>query len=269
MMKSFNELVMSRGELIYVLNALQAKNIVGVDLKEFDLPPAELDELLQKAEKDLIASDLLTIDPQTQTRELNPILIGMVGALAFRSTAFVLIRGVSDKGQQLFIFNFYQDVIVEHTQPKEGLHRLAAIENLDTLLDRIDELVPLHTVITEDRPQFIMSQTSFEELQQNIEAMENHEIIPILTKAGLEQDLTSPFIQALRNPIFSLALAFLDCEEDKAVNASSAAIFADENSAWGVWSGVEGISGTDCLVFPTGVNDIKAALIDWLNVEIS
>jgi len=268
MIESFDELVISRSELIYVLNALQAKHVVGVDIKEFELTPSGLESLLQKAEKNLIASNLVTIDPSTQTRQINPILIGMIGALAFRSAAFVLVRGVRDKGQQLFIFNVYQDIIVEHTQPQQSLHRLAVLEDLDAFFSRIDQLVPLHSVITKDRPQFVMSQTAFQDIQQN-KGLQDYEIAQTLVKAGLSKDLTLPFIQAFQNPIITFSLAILSCEQDTAVDASSATIFADENSAWGVWGGVEGIRETDCLVFPTGTNDIKVAFADWLDVEIT
>jgi hypothetical protein len=268
MVSAFRELIISRRELVYVLNALQVKNIVGVNLEELELPSSEFEALLREAEEELIASELLTIDPESHNRELEPTLVGMIGALAFRHTAFVLVRGVHEKGQQLFIFNVYQDVIVEHTQPQEDLHRLFLIESMEDLFERLDQLIPLHTVIVENRPTFVMEMAEFEEMQQRIEELEDSVIRQMLVQADLEPGLTSPFIQALRNPLFTFSLAFLHCENSTATAASSAAIFADQNSAWGVWGGVEGINDEDCLIFPTGINDIKSALVDWLDVEI-
>jgi len=261
------ELILSRAELVYVLNALQATRIVGVDLKEFTCPRQKLEALLEEAEQSLIARSLLTVDNQSQTRLLAPELVEMVGALAFRSLAFVLVRGVRGKGQQLFIFNLYQDIMVEHTQPQDGIHRLALISTLEDLFARIESLVPLQPVIREGRPEFTIAQTEFERLRQQVQAGGNGEALSTLVAAGLAEDLAPLLIQALQNPLFTLSLACLECEGDAVVDASSVAIFADEQSAWGIWQGTADVDAPQLLIFPTGINDVRSAFIDWLGLR--
>jgi hypothetical protein len=258
------ELILSRAELVYTLNALQTTHIVGMEMREFARPQKQFEALLREAEKSLIERSLLTVDNQSQERLLAPELVGMVGALAFRSLAFVLVRGVRGKGQQIFIFNRYRDIMVEHTFPREGTHRLALVNTLEDLLARVDSLVPLQPVIREGRPKFAIAQTEFEELQQRVQADSNGEALSNLVAAGLGQDLASVLIQALKNPLFTLSLACLKCERDTVVDAKSVAVFADEQSAWGVWQGTEDKGAPQLLIFPTGINDVLSALIDWL-----
>jgi len=261
------ELILSRAELVYVLNALQASRIVGVELREFTWPQQQFDALLQEAEQSLISRSLLTVDAQTQRRLLAPELVEMVSVLAFRSLAFALVRGVRDKGQQLFVFSLYQDTIVEHTQPQEGMHRLAVIGTPEDLFARVESLVPLQPVLRGGRPQFTMVQKQFERMRQSVQTNNTSEAMSILVAAGLAEGLVPSFIRALQKPLFTLSLACLECEGDTVVVASSVAAFADEQSSWGIWSGAADVDAFQLLIFPTGINDIQSAFIDWLGLE--
>lgn len=261
------ELILSRADLVYVLNALQATRIVGVELQEFTWPQQRFDALLKEAEQSLIERSLLTLDDQTQTRLLAPELVGMVGALALRSHAFVLVRGVRGKGQQLFIFNLHQDIMVEHTQLQEGSHRLALVGTLEDLFARIEDLVPLQPVIREGRPEVTIAQTEFERLRQQVQAGDTGEARSILVAAGSAGDLVPLLLQALQNPLFTLSLACLECERDKVIDASSVAIFADEQSSWGIWPSTADTDAPSLLIFPTGINDVRSAFIDWLGLR--
>lgn len=259
-------LVLSRAELVYVLNALQATKIIGVDLSEFDLPPGRFQTLLQDAEQSLVDSSLLTVEEKDQKRLLDPGLVGLVGALPFCSLAFVLVRGVRGQGQQMFIHNFYEDIIVEHTLPQEGLHRLAAFDSLESFFARVDNLVPLKPVIVENRPQLSISESGFEELRQSVQAGEDGKAQSRLTACGLEEDLAPALLQALRDPLFTLSLACLECEKSTVINAHSLAVFADEQSAWGIWQETGDKDDPDLLVLPTGINDVRAMIISWLGL---
>lgn len=262
------ELILSRAELVYVLNALQVRRIVGVELEEFGWPEDKFARLIQKAEQTLISRSLLTIDPETQTRLLVPELVGMVGTLAFRSVAFVLIRGVRDKGQQLFVYNLHKEAVVEHTLPRDGVHRLAHIGTPKDLFSRIESLAPLELVRREGRPQFTIEQREFESVRKNVQSNGSVKIATsVLAGAGLGKDLIPVFIQSLKNPLLTLSLAYLECEDDTITAASSVAVFADEQSSWGIWSGAVDVNPSELLIFPTGINDLKSAFTDWLGPD--
>jgi len=261
------DLIMSRAELVYVLNALQTNRIVGIDLKEFGLTKQQFQDLLREGEQSLLDRSLLEVDDATQNRLLAPALVGMVGALAFRSIAVVLVRGSRGEGQQMFVFNLYQDTMIEHTQPQEGVHRLALIPTLADMYLRMEDLVPLHPVTMEDRPKFIIPQAEFEDIQRKVQEDEDVEAAGALATAGLDEELTPSLVQALQNPMVALSLAFLKCEEDRVVDARSLAVFANEQSSWGIWSRQEETDTPQFIIFPTGINDVWLAFVDWIELQ--
>lgn len=261
------ELVISRAELIYVLNTLHVTRIVGMELKEFALPKLQLDAMLRDGEHSLIARSQLTVNQQTRSFVLSPTAIGLVRALAFRDLAFILIRGVRGKGQQLFVFNRYQNMLVEHTLPRASQHRLATVGTLDDLFARLESLVPLQPVLREDRPEFTITPVRFEQARQQIQTGQVSEAISTLVAAGLDENLAPLLVQSLQKPLFTLSLACVKCERDMAVAVSSVAVFADEKSSWGIWPDMAEENNHDLLVFPTGINDIKSAFIDWLGLR--
>ena len=261
------DLIMSRAELVYVLNALQTNRIVGIDLKEFGLTKQQFQDLLREGEQSLLDRSLLEVDDATQNRLLAPALVGMVGALAFRSIAVVLVRGSRGEGQQMFVFNLYQDTMIEHTQPQEGVHRLALIPTLADMYLRMEDLVPLHPVTMEDRPKFIIPQAEFEDIQRKVQEDEDVEAAGALATAGLDEELTPVLVQVLQNPMVALSLAFLKCEEDRVVDARSLAVFANEQSSWGIWSRQEETDTPQFIIFPTGINDVWLAFVDWIELQ--
>jgi len=257
------ELLLSRAELVYGLNALQARHIVGVQLAEFDGPQEQLADLLREGERVLRARSLLTTDSETGQALLAPALVGLVGALAFRSQAFPLVRGVRGMGRQLFVFNRYQDTLVEHTLLHEDVHRLAVVPTLDDLWNRVQGLLPLHPVTEQDRPQFTMAPAAFDRLLERVQA-NGGGAVSALVGTGWPQELAARLVSALQNPLFTLSLAYLECAPERITQADSLSVFADESSAWGVWLGRDEAGPTLWRVFPTGVNDVWRVWLRWL-----
>ncbi len=264
MADEFAELVLSRTELLFALNALQARHIVGVQLPEFDGPPERLAEMLREGEQVLRARSLLTTDPETGQALLSPGIVGLVGALAFRSQAFPLVRGVRGLGRQLFVFNRYQDTLVEHTLLHERVHRLAVVPTLDDLWKRVQALLPLYPVTEKNRPRFTMDPAAFDRLLEQVQANGGGTAVSALVDAGWSQELATRLVRALQNPLFTFSLAYLECKGDKITQADSLSVFADEQSAWGLWLGRDEAALTRWRVFPTGINDVWGAWLGWL-----
>jgi len=261
----FDEIILSRAELVYCLYTLGAREVVGMELGEFDLPQPQLDALLREGEQRLIARSLLVDDVQAQTRQISPDLLEMVRALAFRPIAFILVRGLKGYGQQLFVMNFHEGKIVEHTLPEEGKHRLMLMSSLKDLFARLDRLVPLEAVIQEGRPEVIIAQDEFEALRVLADSGSQDEAITKLTALGFPEDMAHQMLQALANPQFTLSLACLKIEDKTIVEAFSVAIFADEMSSWGIWPAAMESDPPQLLIRPSGINDIWSVFLKWLD----
>ena len=156
---------------------------------------------------------------------------------------------------------------MEHTQPKEGVHRLALMSSVDDFMLRLKTLIPLQPVNPEGRPQYTIALQDFQKMQQYVESAQEADLLSLLNKCGLKSEMAEMVVQAMLRPLFTLSLAFFVCNGDTAADASSAAIFANESAAWGIWGGLTGLQEGEYLLLPTGINDIQAACKQWLGVS--
>src|ERR1700690_415900 len=103
MQKSPVEIVLTRAELVCLMNMIGATHLAGMELKEFDLPNSRLKKIIKIGKKSLSGRSLI----DRKTHEINPVLVDLIKAISFRERAIVLIRGIHGMGRQLFTFNFY------------------------------------------------------------------------------------------------------------------------------------------------------------------
>ena len=263
----FMGLTLSHSELLYVLNAFQTTRIVGMEFEEFSWPHQKLDALLTEGEQSLIARSLLHTDEQSQTRLLAPELIGVVGALALRDRAFILTQTVRGMERQTFMFNLYEDLIVEHIRPQEGVHHLVTFDTPQDLVKRVASLSLLQIVAEEDRPGIQMAQTEFEGLVKLVQDGDSGQAISILVAGGLSQDLAALLVQTLQDPEVIFSLAYLEWKQDTIVDALSVSVFADEHSSWGVWLGEADPESPKWRICPAGINDIWPIFMEGLSLE--
>lgn len=259
--KVIAEVIISHAELIYVLHRIKAKNLVGMELKEFSLPNEKLDEILELGLKSLISRSV--IDPKTL--EISSELIDLVRAIGFREFAVILVRGIRGKGKQIYIFNFYGNSIVEHTQPEENKHRLKVIASFEDFINRIEQLVPIKPVFSENRLQYHINTIDFERIQ-DLSIKNPEEARQKLLSNGVSESSALLLLSILSNPILTFSIACLVVKKNTIVEANSVAIFADEISSWGVWSSKTTKNKLDWLIMPTGINDVKMSLIKWLEI---
>ena len=259
------EFVLSRPALIYIAQQLGIKYIIGVELDEFKLPAQELRNIINKGKKQLIDQGFLS---SRNTRLINSSSLNdLVKTIGFRDLAFVLIREIRGVGKQLFMFNFFDNFIVEHTFPVEGMHRLALISTTEELYKRLGQLLPLSPVYQDGRPEFRISKSAFESALQILKSGDKGSAVLIFKESGLKPDLLERFMSCLELPEFTLSIACFLIKNDKVRNTSSASIFADQHSAWGIWPDNMKIDPPIMLVFPSGITDIYSAVQDWLKAR--
>lgn len=255
-----SEIILSRSELIYLLHGLNCKTAVGITLDELELPEEDLQDHLNKGSQDLAKHSLLPVPTYVQE---------LVEAVGKRDMALIAVRGINKLGRQLFVFNFYKDKIIEHTLPTEGIHRLAVIDSFDALIQRFKQIVPLAPVEQSGRPKFKITQPEFEAVVNQAQSGQTTQAEKSLLRAGLPKEFSKYLLRALKTPEFFLSLACIAVENDTAVNASSASIFADQQSAWGIWPYDMTASPPLMIIFPSGVTDVYNAIQDWYEARKS
>lgn len=252
------EVILSRSELVFLLNLLNAKRIIGIELNEFLLPDHQFNEILEAGKASLISRSLL----DGNTLAVSPPLDSMIQILALRDIAIVLVRGIRGKGQQLFILNLFEGQLMEHTMPEDGLHRLAMFESERDFLTHLEKVVPLEPVQREGRQIYYTTQSNFEQIYSHI-VSDKIEAISQLTKVGIPEELASAITTALSSPLYTLSMACFRIRNQKVFDTSSVFIFADEDIAWGTWSGDVVGGELNISLLPSGINDVKDAIKEW------
>jgi hypothetical protein len=257
-----SEIILSRAELIFLLKQMGASHVAGVELPELSAAPVTLDPILVEGKQALIARQLINA-----TGEMVPELKDSMDILANRDMALILARGMKGLGQQLFVFNFKGDQILEHTRPTDKTHRLAGIKDQDALLDRVRELVPLLAVEPNGRLVFEIKAGAFSQVRKLAGAGDLKLALGILKTNGWDPDLAENFLQTLGKLEMTFSIACLVTRAGEVVDGSSAAILASETASWGIWPGDKSGDEPVYLVFPTGITDVVAAVTNWLGTR--
>lgn len=259
MLNSSPETILTRAELIYLMDRVGATHLAGMELKEFSLPVSRLMKLKQSGKQSLLARSLIN----KTTFAINSELEGLVKAISFRDRAIIVVRGIGGKGKQLFIYNFYGSTFVQHTMPEEGKHRLEKISTSKNILDRIGELIFLKPVSKNKRPRYSISRQDFEQIESVASSNPNKALLR-LKSLGLPEEATSLIVKALNQPIFTLSIACLGIKKDEIINATSCGVFAIEEASWGIWPGN---NGSEIMIFPVDGEDVRSMLLDWVNPD--
>ena len=252
-----NEFILSRAELVYLLHELKCKTVVGVNLKELNQSDEELSVSLKQGQT-LLNKKKDTVDYSQ--------LVEFVEVLGKRDIGIVMIRGIKNLGRQLFIFNFYNGKIIEHTMPEEGFYRLALIPSFDALIERLKQIVSLAAVNMNDREINKISQPDFENIIKFVQSGNIHEAEKILEQTDFNQAYYGYLLQAIGEPEFTLSIACFKIQNDTAMETSSVSIFADQQSSWGVWPGEMEATPPILYLFPSGITDVFNTFSDWLHL---
>lgn len=254
-------IILSRAELIFLMNSISAKHLAGIELKEFNLPRANLQKLIRTGKQSLISRSLV----DKQTLESASKLKSMVKTISSRDRAIILVRGIRSKGQQLFIYNFYKNSLVQHTMPEEGLHCLKKVNTAADMLNYINQLILLKPVALKDkRVTFSMPREKFLEIQKIASINNINEACKQLMSFGISEGRALLLTKSFLRPMFTMSLGCLKIKKDEVADMISFSVFAIEGDAWGIWPGE---IRSEIKLLPVDGGDILAMLEDWLNTN--
>lgn len=260
-----NELFLDRKELIYLVRLTGSQTVIGMDMPELKQDKKEIDNLLAEAEKSLVKADVIEIS-QTQGVSVEEPILQMIEVVAKRSLAILTIRSIRGKGQQLFVHNFLDNLILEHTLPQENMHRLAFVKNQDAFYERLRLIFPLHPVDQKTRKEFVIKEKLMQQikdnlLQNNLEAPEKE-----LEKLGMPREYRQTMLNALKTPQFTASAAAFLMRGDEIKDASSFSVVGDQESSWGIWPHKLIEKDPEFLIFPSGITDVLCAFKDWISL---
>jgi hypothetical protein len=222
----------TRAELLYLLDSLSGKSLIGIDQR---ILQAELESFREKndpaeIEKSLVAKKILVKGGKkghNLAEEIRPVL----ETLFFPRQALFATRDRAGKGRQVVTAAQKDQLIVFHSFPRTGEHSVRVVPSPDNLFEFLVNWYPLFRL-----PASSAEFTLTEELLNRIRAMavsgEPGEAIALLESVPLDPDEKNNFIRALRECRVSGTLAWMQVKDARIEKADSVAVLSDGRTGW-------------------------------------
>jgi len=220
-------LFLSHAEFLASLDAVKTTVLVGVQAGK--LFPQDEDErlLLLKQGKNLLKQrGLLVADGQFHRDLLRAARI-----MAYPQVALLIIRHVLALSPQLFALYQSQEGIIEHTCPKEGVHRLAIIPDIPTLLIRATQILSLPEQDSL-KSSVEIEQEAFFKLHELTQHAQHGPALEILERAGMQSSAAEALVVAMEKPTFSGHAVLFKCDDQAIVDGRDIVVVQDQKTAW-------------------------------------
>lgn len=227
------ETFFNHAEFLTMLDAVKTTGIVGADAgKLFPQEREERERVLRQGKSLLEQRGLLTAGGQ-----FNLDLLRTARIIAYPQIAIVIIREVIALGPQLFLLYQSQEGAIEHTYPKEGVHRLALIPDLPALLARATQILslpdqdPIKASVEIERKAFGRLYALAQHFQRGI-------VLEMLQRAGMPSTAAEAFTTALEKPVFRGHAVSLRCGDQTISEVRDIVVVQDQKTAWYVMQSV-------------------------------
>jgi hypothetical protein len=225
-----DELILHRTELLVLLDALNTRQLVGIDSDE--LIPNDIDAhraLVQQGHARLQSRGGLSVDPEG-VLTLADDLANLAAVIAFPSTAAIIVRDIPGVGRQLFIHCAKGVNLIEHTRPDAEAHRFEILPGKEGLLARWRALLPVAN--GGSRAAFDLSVSAFMTMKEAAERGEIEQAAAVLSAAGVAATDSAQLIQAIREPDFSASVALVKCRDQRVIDGRNPLVLTSTSSAW-------------------------------------
>ena len=219
------EIFFTHAEFLTILNAVRASVMVGAE-NVFPQNKEERETVLRQGTALLEQRGLLSTGGQFHAELLRAARI-----IAYPQVAMIIIRHVLALGPQLFLLYQSQEGIIEHTCPKEGVHRLALIPDVSTLLIRATQILSLPD---QDpiKASIEIEQEEFFKLNELTQHAQHDPALGMLQSIGMPSTAAEALVGAMEKPTFSGHAVLLKCAEQTIVDARDIVVVQDQKTAW-------------------------------------
>jgi hypothetical protein len=227
-------IVISRAELLYLMDRLDAQRMVGIDMLGDD-PSAfygeKRESVIQEGRSSLIERGFVLPGENGASDKAEGMLLKCAIASFFPDSTLMVVRNIPQLGEQVLIFFRREDYILLHTFPEEHTHRMEPLDHPDRMLEILLEWFPLHQY-PKGESQLFISPDRFEAFQGLAESRQEGAAVELLQNQPMSDDEKLALVQAVENRAISGSFAVLYLEGEVIHDAFSLAVFADGKTAW-------------------------------------
>lgn len=252
-------LLLSRAEMLVLLDAVRAQTIVGLDEPLIPESEAEHRVLVEQGHASLQARGLAQTNPNGGVA-LDAVLVTVASIITKPETAIIVVRHDPERGDQGFWFYRAGALIVEHTLPDAQTHRIATIPDGAHLLARISQILPL--VNASPPAAATLAEATFGQAKTLAENRQTQSAKALLASAFAAEAATA-LVQAIQQPVFSGSLAILRTADGQIVDARSLAVLQSAMTAWLISQATPG--ETSLRIETADQETLRQQIERWLN----
>jgi hypothetical protein len=227
-------IILSRAELIYLMDMLDAQHMIGLDMIGEESPRSnngDHEGVVQKGRSSLMQRGLVRPGKNGGSDRAEGKLLKCAITSFFPQSSLVVVRNIPELGDQVLIFFRRDDYLLLHTFPEESTHRMESFDHPNQVLEMLLEWFPLRRY-PEGESCLRLSLDRFEYLQGLAERGEEDAVVGLLQDQPLGDDEKLDLVRAIENRIISGSFAVLYIKGAEIRDAYSTAVLADANTAW-------------------------------------
>jgi hypothetical protein len=226
------QLQMTRKEMLYLMRALSAKYLLGVDQ---NVIKSELDSFPKDADpaeivKSLTAKRILVRDKQ-QGQVVNPDYRSVLETLFFPEQGLFSTRDFTGEGRQVVTAAQKNKQIVFHSFPQKGVHNIRVVPTAESLFQFLANWFPLSR-LPFSPARFEIPKGSYQKVQALAKSGHSDEASKLLETIDLDPDEKKAFLRSLAESRMGGTMAWMQLAEGKIEKADSIAVVSDGRTAW-------------------------------------
>lgn len=221
---------LTQSELLVLADALRAEAVIGIDLPA--LRPTGRDELraiLAEGHARLERRGLLHRDGAMLALDSTLLVIG--AAAAFPQFAAITTRKPAGRTREVFVHYLTDGLLVEHSFPDPGTHRLALLPPQKTFIGRVEELLPIPAA-AKAGPSFLVTSGAFGLCIALAQRGRDEDARTILDPEGAQPEAAGELLAALARPALGGTVALLRCRGDQVDDGRNPALIVGDASSW-------------------------------------
>ena len=224
-------IVLTRAELLTLLDAVNADNLVGVDSDAL-LPddPKEHQALVDEGIASLRKRGLIEVEDDVNA--INPELLAIAQVFARPELAILIRKENPELGVQRIMYFQRDMLIVEHTMPANGDFRFAIPPNTLAMFNRIELFVPVEEGAPSAAYEEVLEPRAYVGVRWLVEQGRPDDAETILNQQGWPEGASHLFVQALTSHTYAAAVAFTRIEGGQLVRAREMEVVRTDELTW-------------------------------------
>lgn len=257
--------LLSREELLFVLNLLQAGFIPGLDNDPLgELTPEQQAFANTVAGRALWARELTQLHSDSQWVIHNNLLLAVGGCAYAQRIISVYHWPVNSTLPTRFFGHLWENNIVTHTRPADVLHRFSLLPSKEQLISQVLAVCDLEDGSASPHQELAVSSGDFVKIRELAGAGDTTGAVGILVTNGTLPETAQAFVSTLADSARISILQILDQVANGTVQKRDFTVLQNSQQTWLISTPASDTDDAPLSVKTTTRDEVTALLSEWL-----